>query len=320
MGFSLVLCPWILFPPSLIKFDARVYNFVHDIAQQIHEDHDDCEEDRGGHDHRIITVGDRLYKLLSESADVEDVLDDEGAGENVGKHRANVGDDRNERVAERMFKDDLAGRNAFCSCRTDVILAQGIQHTGLGKSGDVRCRVRCEGDDRQNIFGSGCVRREYGEPSELDTEDHQKQCCKYEGGHCRKECSEEDDQSVRPMVAEECRDGAEDNADDHCYECCDAADLCRDGKAGAEGPADLTSGLQGYAEVEAGEILYINKELLPYGLVQIKAFHEDGADCRGGGLFGVEGAAGNRVHGEERDEQYDKYAENCQKDTFNEIF
>ena len=75
---------------------------VGEVDEEGDEDHGEDQE----HDHRLhhhqVALADRLEHQPAEAGEEEDVLDDDRAGEQEGELQADDGEDRDQRVAERV--------------------------------------------------------------------------------------------------------------------------------------------------------------------------------------------------------------------------
>ena len=150
---------------TLLKCDSWIDELICNIGQQVCHNHQNCEENCRCHNHRIVSVGNTCYERRSQSSDGKNILNNHGTCQNVCNHRSHISDNRNQRVAQRMFENDFPARNTFRSRGTDVILVQGIQHTGLCQTCDVRHRINTQRDNRQYIVRTRG--RPYREPAEL---------------------------------------------------------------------------------------------------------------------------------------------------------
>ena len=65
--------------------------------------------------------------------------------------RSQVSDNRDQRVTKRMFEDDLAVFQTFCSCCLDIFLIDGVEHGRSGLSGQITHRIESKCRTRQYI-------------------------------------------------------------------------------------------------------------------------------------------------------------------------
>ena len=290
--------------PLSVQFDPRVDNLVEDIGQQIHCDHDRGEEQSRSHDHGIVPVVDARHKLLSESADGKNVFDDQGTGDNIRKLRPNIGDHRNESISECMFEQNFTPGDALGLSCANIVLTQDIQHARLGKSCNVSRRIERQGDDRQYIVRTVCAPDR--EPPQLDTEHIEQKRGENKARHSRQQCCEENDDPVWPSVPVEGRQATKYNAENNGHQEGHAAQPSTDGKPASNGGLDFPASLDADAPVPVEQVVQIDKILGHERFIQIVPFLQCRLDLRRRGLFRVEGAAGDGIHREERDDADDK--------------
>src|SRR3546814_747829 len=96
-----------------------------------------------------VCSSDFLEDEAPEPRQIEDVLDDDGAGEQEGELQAHDGDHGDERVAHRMAPERGAAREALGARRADVVLPQGLQNRGAGDAREDRRLRQGERDRRQ---------------------------------------------------------------------------------------------------------------------------------------------------------------------------
>src|SRR6267142_4647723 len=87
--------------PSVL--DARVDDAVHDVSQEVAQDHADAtDHDRGEHD-RIVVRRDTLDPEQAEPGPTEDRLGDRGAAEQRRERQAEQRDEWDQGVAEAVL-------------------------------------------------------------------------------------------------------------------------------------------------------------------------------------------------------------------------
>src|SRR5438445_10972518 len=107
--------------------DPRIENAVEHVDQQIGEDHDDGDEhDEVLHD-RIITPENRLHQEARDPRQIEDGLGDHEAADEKRELDADDGDDREQRVLERVTPDDDASGLSLGPRGPDVVLAHHLE-------------------------------------------------------------------------------------------------------------------------------------------------------------------------------------------------
>ena len=83
---------------------------------------------------------------------------------------------------------------------------------------------------------------------------------------------------------------------------------------------NIAAGFQGNTEIALENIAEINKELLINRLIQVEALFQYLLDCGIAGLFLGEGAAGDRIHCEKGNCGDNKYGDDRQQYTLNDVF
>ena len=71
---------------SSLQVDPRINDLVDDVYEYVDEDHQGSQEDRGAHDHHIVTVGDGADEFAAQTGDREDFFYDEGTGKKGSNH------------------------------------------------------------------------------------------------------------------------------------------------------------------------------------------------------------------------------------------
>ena len=92
--------------------EPRVDQRIGEIDEVGDEDHRDDEEHHHALHHDEIALADRLEDQPPEAGQEEHVLDDDRAGEQEGELQADDGEDRDQRVAERVPAQRLAAASA----------------------------------------------------------------------------------------------------------------------------------------------------------------------------------------------------------------
>ena len=115
------------------------------------------------------------------------------------RHGTYIGDNRNQRIPERMFKNSFQLGHTLCSGCTDIVLSQNIQHTALGQTCDIRHGVSCQGNYRKKIIL--IVRTPHRNPFQSHTEYQKQQRSEHEAWQRRKQGGKENDQPVRKMIS-----------------------------------------------------------------------------------------------------------------------
>jgi len=294
LGILLTSYSAIWIPPPSIVLDPGIHDFIQQVAHQVCCHHQDRKKDRGGHDQRIVPVVDGADELAAQSADGEDRLHHHGARDDIGDLGAGIGDDRDQRVAQRMLEDDLPAVDALGARRADVVLVERVEHAGLRQTRRVGHRVGRQRDDRQNVAVGG--RAPDRHPAQLNAEHQQQQRGENEAGHRREQRWEKDNQAVGQAIAGQRREAAKNGAAGQRHGHSQQAQFGRNRERLLNNGADLTAVFQRDAEIALEQLPHIDEKLLRQGLVEGVAGIQGGNGRRAERLFAVERAAGDRVH------------------------
>ena len=208
-----------------------------------------------------------------------------------------------------MLEDHLDLGHALGAGRANIVLAQRIQHAGLGQAGDVGHRIERQRNNRQEIIRGGGA--PYREPLQLHAEDQQQQSGKHKAGHAGKECREKDNNTVRPFVPVQRRNAAQHQPQHNRNGRGFQAEGCRDAETAGQRGGDVTPGLQ--------DVVQVDHILFGHRFIQVVPGFQHRLHFGRGGFFGVKGAAGDRVHGKKGDSADDQQCQNCQQHTFYDI-
>ncbi len=113
------------------------------------EQHDDVADDDQ------VALADRLEDEPAEAGEIEDVLDDDGAGEQEGELQAHDGDDRDQRVAQHVAAQGLCAGQALGARRAHPVLAQRVEHGGARHAREDRRLRQRQRDGRQQQRAEG---------------------------------------------------------------------------------------------------------------------------------------------------------------------
>src|SRR5437763_13405720 len=106
--------------PRLVTY-SRIEVRVQEIHGEVHgHEHDGHEQDRAL-GQRIIALVDRPQHQTSDARQRENLLDDDGAAEQDADLQPDHGDDRDQRVAQRVLEHDQAGSQPLGRRRADVL-------------------------------------------------------------------------------------------------------------------------------------------------------------------------------------------------------
>src|SRR5690348_7751775 len=113
---------------SSVQPDSRIQEGIQDIHQRAEHHVREDPEYHDGHYHWIVVLHNRLVQQIAEPVILEDRLRDDRATQQDADADADVGDHRDDRVAERVLADHLALGKALGPCRSDVVGAQHLEH------------------------------------------------------------------------------------------------------------------------------------------------------------------------------------------------
>ncbi|QTK82646.1 Hypothetical protein AT6N2_L1958 [Agrobacterium tumefaciens] len=153
----------------LLRADARIDKPVGDIDQKVDADDHQRQHGDDGLEHRIITRTDGIEGERSEARPVEDALDNDDAAEQPAELQAEIGDERNGTVAQRMFVENLAFTQALGARHHDILRAQRIEHGGAHKA-DIGGRQDDTHGDRGHDVARKTTHAAGRQPAERDGE------------------------------------------------------------------------------------------------------------------------------------------------------
>ena len=112
---------------------------IGDVDQDVDGDHRSDQQHHHAFDDDQVALGDRLEHQPPEAGQVEDVLDDDRAGQQEGELQAEDGQHRDHRVAQRVAPQHRAPRHALGAGGADIVLAEHFE----------QCRARDTREDRR---------------------------------------------------------------------------------------------------------------------------------------------------------------------------
>ena len=101
-------------------------------------DHDQSQQHHAILDHQRVAIGDRLQHQAAESGQHEHVLDHDRAGDQIGELQPHDGEDRRQRVRQRMAPERGAARDALGARGAHEVLVQGLDQRRPGDAGHDR--------------------------------------------------------------------------------------------------------------------------------------------------------------------------------------
>ena len=120
---------------SAVVADARIEKAVKDVDRQVGEGEDADHDHHQGLGHVVVVVGDRLDEQLADTVEVEHLLGDDEAAHQERELDADDGDDRQQRVAQRVPAHDQLVKQSLGAGRAHIVLAQHLEH---GRAGHAR--------------------------------------------------------------------------------------------------------------------------------------------------------------------------------------
>src|SRR5579885_179528 len=133
-----------------IDAQARIDGVVEEIDDEIDDDEEEGDKHEIGRHHGNVGEADRLDDEKPHAGPLEHRLGDDGKGDDRAQLQPGDGDDRHERVLQRVAEMDEAVRQAAGAREFDVVGAQHLQHLGADEADDQRHLEEAEGDRRQD--------------------------------------------------------------------------------------------------------------------------------------------------------------------------
>src|SRR5258705_1463456 len=127
--------------------DARIEAAIEDIRDEVEEDHQPREHEGDGHDHRGVVGEDGADEERADAGYAEDLLGDEGAGEDGGNLQRHQGDHRDEGIAHRLPGDGHALGESLRPRGADVVELDHVEHRGAHEAGHGRGLKEAEDGD-----------------------------------------------------------------------------------------------------------------------------------------------------------------------------
>ena len=124
---------------------------------------------------------------------------------------------------------------------------------------------------------------------------------------------------IRPLVTVQSGYTAKYNAEDQSYDNCHQSQLCGHCETCADGQRDVTAVLERNAEITVQNVLHIINKLYANRLVEPVSLVQYLHNRFRFRLFAVERSAGDRVHGEERNEADQEHGNHCQYDSLYDV-
>src|SRR5882724_10134430 len=132
-------------PGSLVS-DPRIEDDVRQVDGEVHQHVNARDTQHHALDDGVVAAQHGRDDQPAEPGNVEDLLHDDGAGDEDGQRDADDGDGRDHRVLERVLVDDCALAEAAGAAGRDERLAQHVQH---GRACDARDERRLHDAQRE---------------------------------------------------------------------------------------------------------------------------------------------------------------------------
>src|SRR5687768_7318937 len=294
--------------------DPGIEDDVEHVHQEVHD-----HEDRG-HEHderlheRVVALLDREHDEAAQAVQVEDLLRHDEPADEERELEADDGHDGEQRVPQRVAHDDRRLAYTLRARRSDVVLAQDLEHRGPRHAhGDRRVAVpdRERGPDELRQVRDRVLpdrrERERGRPLECLQEHEDDEHPDPERRHRDPADAKDADRVVDPGVLPHRRHDAERDREQDAEERGEKREL--DGQSDAQHHLmhDRLPGPERDAEVEAREIAHPVRELDVHRLVEAEGRAltvDDLLGHRGPRIAQRDDVAGDQTHdheGEDRD-------------------
>src|SRR5438477_5678187 len=110
------------------RAQARVDEEIGEVGEKVEEDIGGRGEEDDALHHGIVAVEHGIDDKLAEPGNGEDLLRQDGAGEQLAELERTERDDRDERIAQPVLQDDDALVEALGARRADIVGAHHLQH------------------------------------------------------------------------------------------------------------------------------------------------------------------------------------------------
>src|SRR6266511_2529768 len=101
--------------------DARVQVRVEQVDGQVDDDVPGRRDEDDALEQRVVALVDRVDRQPPESGDAEDLLGDDGAGDQCAELQSDHRRQRDERIAQRVLADHRPLRESFCARGAEVV-------------------------------------------------------------------------------------------------------------------------------------------------------------------------------------------------------
>ena len=261
---------------NLHRPDARVDEQVEHVNHDVDDDEGESNDDDDALNQVRLVALNALQNRGAHAGEVEDNLDDDGAAHEVTDLKTEGGDRGDQRIAKNVDADDDLLGNAGATSHTDIVLVELLDHGGTHDTSHLARQRKCQGDSGHD-HTSQIANRIRGEVRQstrcrkhlkVGREQQDQQNGKPERRGCQAGDGKDADHLVRPFVAIQCRDDAEQKRNDCTDGKTDEGQLHRDGQGRGDalgnGVASSTIG----AHVAMDQIAHIAHVAHGPGVVQ----------------------------------------------------
>src|ERR1039458_5027170 len=131
---------------SLI-FHARVEQGVGEIHHQVQHDEQKRIEQSQIHCHEKTGIQTAVDEKNADAGNLENILDDERTGQQIGQHGAGIGNDRQDGDADGVFKQQQIFAESFRACGADEFGLHRTQHSFAEKARDFSGKIQTKRDE-----------------------------------------------------------------------------------------------------------------------------------------------------------------------------
>src|SRR5262245_24884307 len=109
---------------------------IENVNDEVEYNGEDGDDHHRSHDQRVVPVQGRLDEITPDARYRENRLDNDRAGKQGGRRRAGIGDDRQQRAAQRMLDDDAPIRKTERAGGANMMRAKRLDHRTAHEAGD----------------------------------------------------------------------------------------------------------------------------------------------------------------------------------------
>ena len=261
---------------NLHRPDARVDEQVEHVNHDVDDDEGKSNDDNDALNQVRLVALNALQNRSAHAGEVEDNLDDDGAAHEVADLKTEGGDRGDQRIAKNVDADDDLLGNAGAASHTDIILVELLDHGGTHDTSHLARQRKCQGDSGHDhtsqianrIRGEVRQSTRCREHLKVGREQQNQQNGKPERRGCQAGDGKDADHLVRPFVAIQCRDDAEQKRNDRTDGKTDEGQLHRDGQGRGDALGNGVAGSAVGTHVAMNQIAHIAHVAHRPGVVQ----------------------------------------------------